>query len=54
MHCHEAENVTYFLLKYLIKQGFECRTFTCSGVFSQCGISTFTAVKDVNISFTTV
>lgn len=41
---------TYILV---FKLDFECRTFTCSGLLSQCGIATFTQVKESNTSSTT-
>lgn len=29
---------------------FECRTFTCNRISLQCGIVTFTKVKDLNLN----
>ena len=36
---------TIYVSTLLLKKSFKCRTFTCSGVFSQCGISVFTEVS---------
>ena len=48
--CDYAKNVSYFILLQL---QFQCKTFTCSRVFLQFGIFTFTSVKYVNIYFST-
>lgn len=43
----DKNNILFF------KLDFECRTFTCSGILSQCGIATFSQVKESNTSSTT-
>ena len=44
-----SKNVAYCTFTW----HFQCRICTCSGVFLQCGISTFTEVMGLNTSSTT-